>query len=57
MGPEADDYTQDEGQEPRTNSREYDRAIKDAVVWLAQNNQNYRPECLAGALADDLLSQ
>lgn len=41
----------------RQNSQEYDRAIKDAVLWLVQNNKKNKPEFLAEMMADDLLSQ
>lgn len=34
-----------------------ERAIKDCVVWLAQNCRAYGPEYLAGELANDMLSK
>jgi hypothetical protein len=41
----------------KSNSTEYNAAIKDAVIWLVLNNQKYKPEFLAENLAADLLSQ
>lgn len=32
-------------------------AIRECVVWLVQNNANYKPEALAEMMASDMLSE
>jgi hypothetical protein len=53
VGKEQDGEAQEDTS--RVHHREYERGLKDAIIWLVGHNSDFKPEFLAGALAEDLL--